>query len=118
MAEGPIPPPPKGASAAGRRMWRSVLRDFELDEHELALLREAIAVVDVCERLTKLVADEGLMVEGRTHPGLVELRQQRIVLARLVVALRVEPGGTGDGKSTRPQYRGMRGVYRPKGATA
>lgn len=118
VAERRIPSPPKEASAAGRRMWRSVLRDFELDEHELALLREAVAVVDLCERLQKLVADEGLMVEGRTHPALVELRQQRIVLARLVVALRVEPGGTGDGeaKRARSQYRGMRGVYKPRGA--
>lgn len=111
-----IPPAPRGATAAGRRLWRSVLEGYELEEHEVALLREAVAVVDLCERLQKLVADEGLMVEGRTHPALVELRQQRIVLARLVVALRVDPGGTGDGQARRSQYRGMRGAYRPRGA--
>jgi hypothetical protein len=68
-----------------------------LDEHELALLRQAVAVADICEDLQALVDRDGPLVasrlgEPRAHPALVELRQQRIVLTRLIVALRVPVG--------------------------
>jgi hypothetical protein len=96
-------------------LWRAVLADFDLDEHELTLLRQAVAVADVCEDLQAIVEADGLLVvsrlgERRPHPALVELRMQRIVLARLIVALRV-PLGEQDEAAGRSQYRGMRGVY-------
>ncbi|MDQ6875792.1 MAG: terminase [Actinomycetota bacterium] len=106
--------PPKGSQAAGRRLWRSVLGAFDLDEHELALLRQAARTADVCEVLQGLVDAEGAMREGRAHPALVELRQQRIVLARLLVALRVPLGEESEG-SDRLQRRGTRGVYGIRG---
>ena len=53
------------------------------------------------------------MGEWRAHPALVELRQQRIVLTRLIVALRVPLGEQGD--MDRSQYRGPRGVYELRG---
>ena len=34
-----IPRAPDGLQAAGRRLWLSVVQDYELDEHELALSR-------------------------------------------------------------------------------
>lgn len=106
-----IPKAPKGAKAAGRRLWRSVVKDFSLEEHELALLRQAVAVADLCEALQAEVDASGLIVGGKANPAMVELRQQRILLARLVVALRVPIGdqeGVDDGRT---QRRGMRGVY-------
>jgi hypothetical protein len=59
---------------------------------------------------------DGPMLGGRPHAALVELRQQRIVLARLVVALRV-PLGDQDEESApaRLQRRGARGVYQLRG---
>ncbi|WP_262391383.1 hypothetical protein [Nocardiopsis sp. CNR-923] len=51
--------------------------------------------------------------ETRTHPALVELRNQRILLARLLVALRVPLGEEDDG-AERPQVRAVRGVYGPR----
>jgi hypothetical protein len=104
-----IPEPPKGTKAAGRRLWRSVLEEFELAEHELTLLRQAVATADLAETLQASVDREGPVVAGRTNPALVELRQQRILLARLIVALRVPIGDAEDGG--RSQRRGLRGVY-------
>jgi len=93
-----------------------VLADFDLGGHELLILRQACYVADVCEQPQAVVARDGPMLEGaegrRTHPACRELRQQRLVLARLVVTLRVplgdEDSDSGDGRS---QYRGPRGFY-------
>ena len=54
-----IPKAPTGSRPAGRRLWRAVLAEFDLDEHELSLLRQAVAVADVCEDLQALVERTG-----------------------------------------------------------
>lgn len=122
------PRAPEGAKAAGKRLWRSVLDEFELDEHELVLLRQAVRAADLCEDLQRVVEDEGPIVssrgEAKTHPAVVELRQQRILLARLIVALRVPLGdqeGAGESRMSpgrRLQRRGVRGVYGIRGGAA
>jgi hypothetical protein len=111
-----IPRAPEGAGPAGARLWRAVLAEFELAEHELTLLRQAVRVADLCDQLQAVVETEGPMLEldgqRRTHPAVVELRQQRIVLARLIVALRVPLGDQErDGEAPRSQRRALRGVY-------
>jgi hypothetical protein len=58
--------------------------------------------------LAALVDADGLLVEGRSHPALVESRAQQITLARLLAALRVPDDDTGQP----PQRRSVRGVYR------
>jgi hypothetical protein len=111
-----IPKAPVGAGAAGRRLWRSVLSEFDLAEHELALLRKAVHVADLCEQLQATVEREGVLLNGRPHRAMVELRAQRILLARLVVALRVPLGDQEDEAGPqRTQYRGVRGVYGIRG---
>jgi hypothetical protein len=116
-----IPSPPEGTKTAGRRLWKSVLSDFELEEHEQVLLVQAVRVADLCEDLQAVVDQEGplLSVDGlpRTHPAVIELRQQRLVLARLIVALRVPLGDEGQQHSStkhgaqRLQRRSTRGFY-------
>ena len=118
-----IPRAPEGAGAAGKRLWRSVLGEYELQEHEQVLLRQAVRVADLCDELQAVVEVDGpmLRVDGqpRTHPAVIELRQQRIVLARLIVALRVPLGDQEQGAvitpqspaPTRLQRRGTRGFY-------
>ena len=112
------PPTPKGSGASGRRLWREVLDQYELEEHELALLREAVRAVDQLDQLDQLdavVRPDGLVFRGgkqgpRVHPAAVEARQLRLVLARVLAALRLPSGLAG--KS--PQRRvGTRGVYSP-----
>lgn len=107
-----IPPAPRGAGTEGRRLWRAVLTQYELEEHELSLLVRAVRVADSCAQLQGIVDDEGPLVttrlgEQKAHPALVELRQQSTLLARLIVALRV-PLGEEEGRG---QHRGTRGVY-------
>lgn len=103
-----IPTAPPGTKAAGRRLWHEVLGRFELDQHEQALLREAVRVVDLLDVLSGIVIAEGPLVDGRVHAAVVEQRQQRIVLARLIASLRLP-----DDADERPQRRGSaRGTYR------
>lgn len=101
---------PAGLKASGRALWRAVVADYDLDEHEVTILKEACRTADLCDRLEALLADE-LMTETsqgpRVHPAAAELRQQRVTLARLIVALRI-PADTSDGRT---QTRPIRGVY-------
>ncbi len=103
-------------------MWRAVVSEYELEEHELLLLREAVRTADVLDDLALLVARDGALIASsqgdRAHPALTEARQQRIALARLFAALRLPAGEEGEGER-RPQRRmGVRGVYGVTGGVA
>jgi len=108
-----IASPPKGTAVSGRALWRDVLGKYELEEHEMALLREAVRTVDDLDALTEVVAREGVTLGAKVHPALVEARQLRIALARLIAALRLPSGDEDDqAAGRRPQRRvGARGVY-------
>lgn len=114
------PKPAPGLKAPGRRLWTSVQSEYELEEHETALLLEACRTVDQLDALDGLVSREGPLDESsqgrRAHPALTEARQQRIALARLLAALRLPAGEEDAGAdSRRPQRRGApRGVYGPR----
>jgi len=103
---------PAGLSKWGRPLWRAVMRDYVLDEHETTILREACRTADALDKLQGQIEADGIMSESsqasRVHPALVEIRQQRITFARLLTGLRI-PQGESDGRS---QSRGgPRGVY-------
>jgi len=51
-----IPRPPKGAGPSGRRLWRSVQAEFELGEHERALLVAMCRQVDRLDEPEELIA--------------------------------------------------------------
>jgi hypothetical protein len=118
MAEKRIPGPPRGTGVNGAKLWRDVLGKYELEEHELALLREMVRTVDLLDKLAAIVTHEGLLAEGphgsKPHPAVVEARQARIALARLTAALRLPAGAENDqAVGRRPQRRvGARGIYR------
>jgi hypothetical protein len=118
MARKPIPAPPAGTGVNGGKLWRDVLGRYELEQHELALLREMVRTTDLLDKLAGIIRREGLMVEGahggtKPHPALTESRQQKIALARLTAALRLPAGDENDqAAGRRPQRRvGVRGVY-------
>ncbi len=120
-----LPSPPRGTAKPGRELWRSVLGQFDLEEHELALLREIVRTVDALDRLAAIVLEEGDVITDdkgnrRAHPASVEARQLRIALARLQAALRLPDGDAGDQSANRrPQRRvGARGIYQIKGGAA
>ncbi|MET3718327.1 terminase [Arthrobacter sp. UYEF21] len=84
---------PAGLKPGGRKLWKSVTDDYELGEHELSILLEAARTVDALDELQRIVRDEGVTnvsPQGvRAHPALVEARQQRVTLAKLVASLRI-----------------------------
>lgn len=113
-----IPRAPEGAKVAGQKLWKAVLSRYVLDEHEMTLLVQAVRMADTCADLQAFIDKNGLMVSGsggRIRPAVGELRQQRIALARLLVALRVPIGDQDESpaKTAAPrlQRRGSRGVY-------
>jgi hypothetical protein len=123
MPHNDIAKPPSGTRASGRRLWASIVTVYELEEHELALLREAVRTVDTLDRLDAVVRADGGMIDTpsgvKVHPGLVEARQLRIALARLLAALRLPDGEVGAESQGRRQRRaGARGVYGIRGAVS
>lgn len=107
-------PAPKGVEAAGRALWTAITGTYELEEHELATLAQAVKVADRIAALDVVVDAEGVMYDDPrrgpvAHPALVESRQQRLALARLLTGLRLP-----DTEDQRPQRRGIRGFYGPR----
>ena len=100
---------PSGLKSSGRRLWKATTGPLELDEHERALLLEACRTADQLDALEAEVAADGVLVDGKPHPALVEARQQRITLTRLVAALRLPEDM--EHPEVRPQRRGPRGAY-------
>jgi len=112
-----VPAAPPGSTAAAKRLWASVVDDYELEPHEMVLLAQACRTVSLLDHLDAEVRRDGAMVESpqgrKAHPAAVEARQQSIALARIVAALRLPMGSDGDQQAgARPPRRvGARGVY-------
>lgn len=113
MPDPKAPGAPTGRSSA---LYDAVTDEYELSRHELALLDELVGTLDLIDDLAAVLAAEGLMSDSsqgrRVHPAAAELRQQRIVAARLLAALRipVDEDGMPDG-GRRLQRRPVRGFY-------
>ena len=105
--------PPKGLSAPGRKLWKAITDDYDLATHELQVLTEAARTVDLLAELEELIQRDGPTVPGlhgdKINPAAIEARQQRITLARLLVALRIPVED--ESGAPRTQRRGVRGVY-------
>lgn len=115
---GDVPGAPAALGEAGRALWQSIADEYELEPHNLAVLEQAARVADHVALLDEAVRRDGVLMENPqrgtvAHPALVELRQQRLTLTRLLVALRLPDED--DGK---PQHRGLRGVYHLRGTGA
>jgi hypothetical protein len=90
---------------AGREWWAAIAGRWELDPHEVALLRRVVAIADRITRLEETVEREGDLVSGRDgpkgNPALAEVRQSEALLAKIVAQLRIP-----DDQGVRPQTRG------------
>lgn len=110
-------PAPEGLGTSGRKLWRSILDDYDLSVAEQLQLTAACRVADRLDALAAELEGEPLTVtngkgDQTTHPLIVESRQQSITLTRLLAALRLPTGETDDGQLVRPQRRGgARGAY-------
>ena len=79
-------PAPRGLKAAGRRLWDSVLEQFELEEYERNLLLQCAQTCDLISDLQATIEQLGVDTAARE---MAEIRQQRLCLARLIVAMRL-----------------------------
>jgi hypothetical protein len=106
---------PKDLEARGRRLWRDVLREYELSDPELAVLLEACRTADLLERLAAELAAAELTAAGSrgqviVHPIAGELRQQRDLLARLLARLALPSEGEDDGAAAAAARFGRQGA--------
>jgi P27 family predicted phage terminase small subunit len=92
------PKAPAHLSDSTRVWWRSVVREYELQDHHLRLLQAAAECWDRLQQARELLSRDGLVVEGREggmrpHPCVAIERDARIGFARLVreLDLDVEP---------------------------
>ena len=108
---------PAGLKGPGKRLWASVVAEFELAEHEQAQLAEACFVRDRIGQLRRQVDVDGLMIASsqgaRLHPGVGEIRAQQLALARILATLNVPPLA----EDALPASRGVRGVYSLRSAS-
>ena len=86
------PPPPAGLREKGLAVWRAVVDSWELDPDGLLLLSRICHVSDRIAALDTIAAGSPAIIRGShggqvAHPALVELRQQELVLARLIKTL-------------------------------
>lgn len=102
------PKTPPGLKAGGRKLWTAVTEEFDLGEHEQAVLLQAARTVDALDALQAVIVAEGVTHQSpqgvRAHPALVEARQQRVTLAKLVASLRI-PLDDDQGHGRLPQQR-------------
>lgn len=93
-------PAPKGLDKRGRKFWRDVVSDYELRPDELVLLESACKCIDLIDNLEAGMAGQPLTVKGsmgqeREHPLLSEARQQRALLNRTLVQLKLPDDAAG-----------------------
>lgn len=87
-------PAPKGLALEGRRLWRDVLKEFDLGPAELRILEDACREVDLIDMIEAELAGADLVVTGSqgqpvAHPLAQEIRLHRAVLRQLLGALRL-----------------------------
>jgi hypothetical protein len=104
------PPAPDALGDSGRALWQHIASRYVIDaEQDRQQLMQICRTADLLDRLQSVVDSEGVTAESsqgiRTHPAVVELRQQRIVFARLLAALGVPS-----------EAEAARGVYAIRGA--
>jgi len=75
---------PEHLDEAGAAFYAAALEGFELSIPEGAALLQAAETLDVLADLRAALAETGRIVNGRPSPLLVELRQQRAILVRLL----------------------------------
>jgi hypothetical protein len=99
---------PRGLKTGGARLWKRVLDEFELGEHEEAVLLQACRIVDVLDRLQAVIDAEEVIVTSsqgpKMNPAVVEFRQQAVVLAKCMASLRI-PLGEEESAGRQPQQR-------------
>jgi P27 family predicted phage terminase small subunit len=87
MQSHPTKPPPH-LTEPTKRWWRSVQRDYSLEQHHNRLLQAACEAWDRLQGAREVIARDGLIVSGRegpkAHPAVAIERDARIAFSRLI----------------------------------
>lgn len=116
MTDEYLPPPPAaGLKDAGTALWTDAVADVEFEPHNLQLLAEAAKTLDALHLLQDALDADGPIIDSpqgkKAHPSLSELRQFRIVLARLLAALKIPAADDEPVKTRAPRgVHGLRGA--------
>ena len=97
-----IPKLPTKLGPAGRRLWRSIARRYELRPDEMALLEQAARTADDAAAIVEALRGEPAMVLGSAgqpvgHPLRRELRETRLQLSQLLARLDLPEDGSATG---------------------
>ena len=89
------PKPPQNLGTDGRRLWRTVAREYVLSPSELALLEQAAHAYETVSAAWRTLADEGAVIQDRygspkQHPAVATANQMAQLVARLLKQLGVE----------------------------
>lgn len=107
---------PAGLKRRGRAFYKHATDNFDLDVDDRELLLELCRALDLLESLDTVVERDGHTIHGSMgqvvmHPALAEIRQTRIVVARLLSQLAL-PGEDGETMATPWQTRAKAAVAR------
>ena len=87
------PRPPRSLDAAGRRLWRAILLEFEMSPAEVALLELACQAADDAARarseLTNGITSTGRYGQVVLHPAVMVARQAEASVSRILGQLNV-----------------------------
>jgi len=101
---------PKTLHEGGKKLWNRVLREFELAEHEETVLLQACRLLDTLDRLQEQIDAAEVVIDSpqgpKTHPAVVEFRQQSQAFAKIMSSLRIP---FGDDDAVPQQRAGVRG---------
>lgn len=106
-----VPSPPRGLKTRGRKFWREVNAELEMEVQELEMLAEVCRTLDHLAALDLSIRKTGAVdAKGNPVKALAEVRAQQLALARLFATLRLPDSLAAP--DSRPQRRGSaRGVY-------
>lgn len=88
VPERKAPSAPRHLSEPSRAFWRSVVADFELEVHHLAILQAACEARDRMDEARARIDADGPYTEGRfgmrAHPAIAVERDSRTAMLRAV----------------------------------
>ena len=106
---------PKHLSRSSAALWRRIQREFDLEPHEIPLLKAFCESVDRAEEARRAVADEGAYYhdfrqQPKPHPALREERDSRLAASRLLRELRLAKRKSTEERSTETLPEWLKGL--------
>ena len=101
MTTTPSPPPHLRPETAD--WWRSVLADYDLEDHHARLLHLACEAWDRCQQAREEIDRDGLTIRTgdgglKAHPAVAIERDARLAFARLVRELDLDAGAPSESR--------------------